>query len=163
MLVQSPVPNAHRWFRFDGTFSFGNMLIILGLLGTSYAGYVRNSERMEIAIRDIASLQRGTSEQAERAAQALADQARANRDQLKENAERFQSIILGLQGTMGENIRRVEERMGRLEGSLEARRDSLDQRLEAAMSLGIQNRADLAALQRSSAISLPGSPAVRQR
>ena len=154
---------SQRWFRFDGTFSFGNLLIVAGLLSTSYAGWIRTTERMDRALSDIAGLQRTVATQAESAARSLAEQAQANREQLKENAERFQNIILGLQTTMAENLRRLEERVNKMEGSLDARRANTDQRLDALNGLAQQNRADLASLLRSSGISLPGSPGIRQR
>lgn len=155
-----PVPN--RWVRFDGTFTLGNILIVLGLLGTSYAGYIRNSERMEIALRDIAGLQHNVSRTAERAVTAQVEQARVNREQLQASAAQFQSIILGLQNNMADSIRRVEERMGKFEGVLEGRRDFLDQRLETLNTISAQNRADLAALLRSSGIPRAGDPGARR-
>lgn len=157
-----PQPMPNRWIRFDGTFSLGNILIVLGLLGTSYAGYIRNSERMELALRDIAGLQQSVARTAERAVTTQSEQARVNREQLQASAAQFQSIILGLQNNMADSIRRVEERMGKFEGALEGRRDFLDQRLESLNTISAQNRADLAVLLRSSGLPRAGDPGTRR-
>jgi hypothetical protein len=163
VVVQSPVPNAGRWFRFDGTFSFGNLLIVAGLLGSSGYSYIRNDFVLQGALKEIGRLQGMISEQSERTTRLFAEQAQANRESLKENSERFQGIILGLQANMADAIRRAEERVGKLEGYLESRRRETDQRFEALNNQSLQNKADIQALLRSSGISLPGSPGLRQR
>lgn len=150
-----------RSFRFDGTISLGNILIVVGMLGALGTTFLGGRDDVRQALRDIASLQRDVATQAEQSRRALQEQAAATREAAKEASASTERIIFGLQGQLAEKIKALETWNGIIEGRAESHRITADTRFNALNEQTVQNRVEIQSLRAASGLNLPGSRAVR--
>lgn len=151
--------------RLDGTLNLGHALTISTLIIGFTSWLLTNQGRVDQTAREV----QGLREQ-------VAEQANTTRDSLRESTTRIEGAIAGVQAqirdvpSMNERLKQVEAELGRvrergdtLDARIDARRTSVDTRLDELRRVSIELQARMDALSRASGLNLPGAPGVRPR
>lgn len=165
-----------RGVKLDGTLNAGHLLTCIVLVAGFTTWLYEGRGEAGSAQREVQELKRVVADQAAGTRTALAETSANLREGVKESVGRIEAAVRDVQThleplpalterlrTLEQDVRRLQESDANMEQRIEARRTSVDGRIDALRQTVIEVTAQLDALRRASGVNLPGAPGIRPR